>query len=762
MNSTACKQRHSSHHPATSGLWAQTRAWSTRIACAGLFALTLTSCSSGGGDAEDPGGTKKSGGNDTTPPLITGVGSSPDRTTAVISWRTDEDATSIVAYGETASLELGTVTELELVTSHRIELKDLKPDTEYHFGVASIDEAKNEAVVSGFKFKTTATPDTTPPKLTNLVVTPDIDSCTLTWDTDEPATTFCEYGLSRNYTANAGSTELVTKHQVRLTGLQPNTTYYFICSSADARRNAAHLGHQTFQTKNRPDTTPPQLSAINVTATHDFASVTWTTNEIANSKVEFGLAANNYTQNYTRPEYVTSHQIDLRNLTPNTTYHYRVTSVDPSGNGTAGQNLTFTTKDRPTGGGSLKTSISQFGITWTFDKPYTVGQFANGDWWVVGPVKIVRIDPASATSGRVMNGSMINPDPKLDTDQGYDSAMSHCRYKANLNVAAGVSSARPLTVAPNSSLVSTRSLAEAKQRSQIKGASVLTVLPTEAPAGAFRPPYCGNDKTVKFNKSQLNYSLLLNLDPTKSAPTRAKMERAVERVWLDHIHQFMGQNIHPSENMKVYARDMSGEMGDVALMLHTKMTNAEKEVLMIRFVQLGIDLMGILDAGGKRHWKGNGGHGSGRKWPILFAGIVLNDSHMKTAVTDKSNYFGEDQQTFYVEETSPGVFNYGKGGYNASHKGMPEWGMTHATDPNKDTVEWGKNPYRVCCTANCWTGFVLCARLMKVQHLWKHDALFDYQDRYIDYAGGKGTISNWMVTWSPWQLEMWRKYRPQY
>jgi hypothetical protein len=37
--------------------------------------------------------------------------------------------------------------------------------------------------------------------------------------------------------------------------------------------------------------------------------------------------------------------------------------------------------------------ISQYGITWTFDKPVQCGQFITGDWWVIGPVKIIRITP---------------------------------------------------------------------------------------------------------------------------------------------------------------------------------------------------------------------------------------------------------------------------------------------------------------------------------------------------------------------------------
>ena len=47
------------------------------------------------------------------------------------------------------------------------------------------------------------------------------------------------------------------------------------------------------------------------------------------------------------------------------------------------------------GGGSatMASTVGQWGITWQFDHEYQVGQFCNGDWWVVGPVKIVSFSP---------------------------------------------------------------------------------------------------------------------------------------------------------------------------------------------------------------------------------------------------------------------------------------------------------------------------------------------------------------------------------
>lgn len=51
------------------------------------------------------------------------------------------------------------------------------------------------------------------------------------------------------------------------------------------------------------------------------------------------------------------------------------------------------------GQGVMVSSISQYGITWTFDQPYEAGQYATGDWWVVGdPLTVVDIDPKKVPS----------------------------------------------------------------------------------------------------------------------------------------------------------------------------------------------------------------------------------------------------------------------------------------------------------------------------------------------------------------------------
>ena len=64
-------------------------------------------------------------------------------------------------------------------------------------------------------------------------------------------------------------------------------------------------------------------------------------------------------------------------------------------------------------------SVSKDGITWTFSQPVPVGQFVNGDYYVVGPVTITAIDPAPTKSAPYENGSVMNL-PTANNKSGFD------------------------------------------------------------------------------------------------------------------------------------------------------------------------------------------------------------------------------------------------------------------------------------------------------------------------------------------------------
>ncbi len=415
--------------------------------------------------------------------------------------------------------------------------------------------------------------------------------------------------------------------------------------------------------------------------------------------------------------------------------------------------------------------ISQFGITWTFDQPVEFGQFANGDYWVVGPVTIVDIFPPSTEiNGRVSNGSMINPSPKNGSTQGYDSSMYRNygpSFDPALNVARpnnqSLSSSNPLVVPTSSSLVSSISLADEGARPQLETAAILTVLDEAAPDGSFRPAYSGTDKSIRFHKDQIDWSLLKNLPHVESTPQMSVVERYFERPWIDHVPGWLGDYHHPTGNLPNYGRDISARVGIGAVMLHLDFPQAEKEKLLYRYLQVGIDLYGVVNDGGQDNWVPNGGHASGRKWPIVFAGLMFADTNMQNIGPGDGTgaaYFGEDAQTFFVTQSdidashNPDTRGCEPTEYDQSDLGLPEWGIRHATSSSKDNKSWCA-VYRTCCTANSWAGFVLAAHLMDAKQIWNHDALFDYQDRYMD----RETPGEWTRCFDPFTEVMWDTYR---
>lgn len=91
---------------------------------------------------------------DKTSPVISNIGVIDIKQTSVtVTWETNEDASSVVEYGETAAY--GSMKEnTNLKKSHSITLTDLTADTSYHFVVKSADSSNNVGVSSDNTFTT--------------------------------------------------------------------------------------------------------------------------------------------------------------------------------------------------------------------------------------------------------------------------------------------------------------------------------------------------------------------------------------------------------------------------------------------------------------------------------------------------------------------------------------------------------------------------------------------------------------------------------
>ncbi|MBV5329115.1 MAG: hypothetical protein JZU65_16055 [Chlorobium sp.] len=408
-------------------------------------------------------------------------------------------------------------------------------------------------------------------------------------------------------------------------------------------------------------------------------------------------------------------------------------------------------------------SITQHGITWTFAYPIGYGKFVNGDYWVVDSgsgVEIKSIAPLSTNvSGRIMNGSMINPIPM--GKQGYDSTLANTAYDQALNAGRpggnDLSISNPLVILGPASLVSTSTNATAGTRPQLQDAEVLTILTAPPPAGSFRPPYAGTNKTLNWRTANIQWQLLPHLSKSgiTHLPDLAALSSQIERVWLDQGGgTWTGRYFHPSRNMPDYGRDMANVTSNVALALLLDYAQPEIEPLMIRFLQLGIDWYGVTESapnilttssqGGL--WCGGGGHGQGRKWPIIFAGKMFNDNNiLKYANGVTYPVFQEEQQYFYVSQADVDRARYTADGnlrdpYAVEMIGIPEWGEQHRNQPNRDGSNWDA-AYRDIVSKSI-AGHVLAATLMGAKSIWNWPSFFDYQVRWAIHQKSVGsTIS---------------------
>ena len=85
---------------------------------------------------------------------------------AIISWTTDQAATSVVNYGTTTATATFTSCAA-LVTTHSVTLTGLAPNMTYNFDVVSANAANTTSTSTNYMFRTTS--NTAPPPVISYV-----------------------------------------------------------------------------------------------------------------------------------------------------------------------------------------------------------------------------------------------------------------------------------------------------------------------------------------------------------------------------------------------------------------------------------------------------------------------------------------------------------------------------------------------------------------------------------------------------------------
>lgn len=168
------------------------------------------------------------------PPTISNVIATTLSSTSVqVTWTTDAFADSQVQYGLTPTYSQSTALDSTPVTNHNVTITALQPGTLYHFSVLSTGSTSGlQSSSSDLIFQTSAAPADVLTNFRMLSIGP--QQVTVAWDTAALADGRVAYGLTPTYGSSAPYDPTpVLSHQVTVTGLLPNTTYYLQATSVD-------------------------------------------------------------------------------------------------------------------------------------------------------------------------------------------------------------------------------------------------------------------------------------------------------------------------------------------------------------------------------------------------------------------------------------------------------------------------------------------------------------------------------------------------
>jgi len=266
--------------------------------------------------------------------------------TAIIEWTTDEPASSVVEFGAATIDE--EVSSGSNTFDHKLTLSNLNSGTTYKYVVGSTDAVGNGATESAQAvFTTDPEIDLTAPIITSQpeVIYKNDETATIQWRTDEDATGVVEFGTTTDLGFIRELTTTGQVHEVALTNLTAATTYYVEVGSSDLSNNGPTASELLeFTTDASADLLPPVITDIRAVAADSSAIITWNTDELADSFVEFGVDPALIDLKVGDTKDVTAHEMTLTNLAPGTTYHYIVGSTDRANNPpTESDTLSFAT-----------------------------------------------------------------------------------------------------------------------------------------------------------------------------------------------------------------------------------------------------------------------------------------------------------------------------------------------------------------------------------------------------------------------------------
>ena len=294
-------------------------------------------------------------------------------TTAVIVWRTNVAASTVVRYGtdannltQTSQREWGGRETRSGNSAHRVRLQNLQPNTTYYFQVESGQAEGTGTAVKGdvANFKTLTTEAAAQQNNNRATANnnsaiqisdgPRIEfvgdtTAVIAWTTNVPSSSVVRYGTDRNNLSETAQQEWggmqnannTRTHRVEIKNLKANTPYFFQVESGQAQGTGsamkgdvtafttltAEAAAEAYRTKQSAANLKIQAGPVPQSVKDVTASLWLMTSDDAPVVVKYGTDRNTLNMTAQSPTGKV-HTVSLTNLQPSMTYFYEVSAAD--------------------------------------------------------------------------------------------------------------------------------------------------------------------------------------------------------------------------------------------------------------------------------------------------------------------------------------------------------------------------------------------------------------------------------------------------
>jgi len=169
---------------------------------------------------------------------------------------------------------------------------------------------------------------------------------TINWTTERTSDSKVAFGTKslEYFKEEPSNSDQVTGHTITISGLNPNTTYFYVAKWTDEDGNTGLSAEKSFQTSPAPTVKKVAVSNIGLSN----AMIQFTSTEASKVKIYYGtsLAFGGVQEIYTSTQ-ETKYTIQLSDLKDGTKYYYKINTFDSDLNEYEGTVLDFTTMPKP-------------------------------------------------------------------------------------------------------------------------------------------------------------------------------------------------------------------------------------------------------------------------------------------------------------------------------------------------------------------------------------------------------------------------------